>query len=383
MSSDNPFIQGVANLMFLVKASSSREYDKYLFNQININHKFVLCILHILKPLIYIANIFLTIIIIIYKLIFSIINYRWVIKEDEYKSFDTLYLFFINHFLDRCKAAGVYEKSKYWIVGPAIDITKYNLSGKTIVNYKHYLMKVDAFRIFYSACTFLLEYIIKVRTLNLIYKIWDFYEVYYSLRRIGKDSIYYFSNQSDKYALLFDQLPSKDKVLIQHGIVANWGCLPYRLENISKFYAMSNLTWQDAYKNLFSNTPYLILMNSTLFLYDIPNSSYTVLIVAEIDYINIERNILEELSKDQTITIYLKKHPALMNDGCYRELQNKYKFNYITEKKFPKVDFVISYYSTLAYEYMAHGIPVYMYMSKQDFSIVRMMSQLSENRMSI
>ena len=209
MHSKNPFIQGQNNLKFLVKAKSSREYNEYLFNQININNKKTIFFLNIFSPLIYIVNVIGTFFFLVFKLIISFCVFKWSICKNEYKDFNELYLFFINHFPDRCKAAGVYDKSKYWIVSPAIDSLKYNLEGKIIVDYRNYLTKLDSFRIFFSSILFLIEYIIKVRNICLIHKIWDFYEVSYSLCRIGKNSVFYFSNQSDKFALLFDQIESK------------------------------------------------------------------------------------------------------------------------------------------------------------------------------
>ena len=58
----------------------------------------------------------------------------------------------------------------------------------------------------------------------------------------------------------------------------------------------------------------------------------------------------------------------------------------IEDKKFPKVDFVISYYSTLAYEYLAYDIPVYMYMTKEEFDAKEMMVRLkkcNENKVKL
>ena len=378
MNSNNPYIQGQINLKFLVKAKSIREYNNYLFNLVNISNKSILRILDIFCPFIIFLNVVLTLCFVIVKFIVSLISYKWRVDENEYQDFDELYLFFINHFLDRCKAAKFYDKSKYWIVSPDIDKKKYNIDGKVILDYRAYLSKGDAFRIVLSSLAFLIEYILKLRSICFIHKIWDFYEVKYSLRRIGKNSIFYYSNQSDKFALLFDQIESKGKVLFQHGIVANWGNLPYKLENVSIFYAMADSTWKDAYNHLLKGNPLLKIMDSTIQLSEIPSASFSVLIVSDISCIDVERQILDELSKNKKKVIYLKKHPALVNDGCYRELEHKYGFHYIVDKIFPKVDFVISYYSTLAYEYMALGTPVYMYTDKVKFCIDKMIAMMNK-----
>lgn len=47
---------------------------------------------------------------------------------------------------------------------------------------------------------------------------------------------------------------------------------------------------------------------------------------------------------------------------------------------FPKVDFVISYFSTLAFEYMAHDIPVYMYGLKDGYSRDEMLLEFNKVR---
>lgn len=375
---NNSFIQAQENLYFLVKAKNVWQLNNYLFNQIGINNKLILFILDVFSPCIYVVNFVFALLITVFKFVCSLFSYRWKVDEKDIEVYDKLFLFFINHFPDRCKAANLYEESKYWVVSPAIDIKKYNLKNKVILDYRQYLSKKDALIIFGDSLLCLGEYLFNVRYLCLIHKLWDFYEVKYSLQKISRNSILYFANQSDKYALLFDNLNSKGKVLLQHGIVANWGDLPYRLNSITEFYSMSNKTWGNAFKHLLNCKPRLVVMKPTISLTTIPDNNFSVLIVAGIDYVKIEQLILKKISKNSSIRIFVKKHPALEHDNVYKEMQKKYGFNYIVDKKFPKVDFVISYYSTLAYEYMAYGIPVYVYMTAEEFNMSNMMLAIQE-----
>ena len=48
MHTNNSFIQGQENMKFLVKANSNKEYNDYLFNQVNIKDVKLVSLLNIL-----------------------------------------------------------------------------------------------------------------------------------------------------------------------------------------------------------------------------------------------------------------------------------------------------------------------------------------------
>lgn len=333
--------------------------------------------LDILTPLLYMLNCFFSVFYYVFKFFQSFFTYK-LKSVDETNKFDTIYLFFFNFFPDRCRSADLFEESKYYIILPSISTDFINIPGKVIINYKSYLNIRDSFVIIYKCLYCLSEYILKDHSLCLVHKAWEFYELEVALKKIANNSSLVFCNQSDKWALLFDNIPSKSKILLQHGLAPNWGKTPYRLGNIDIFYSMTKSTWKDAFNTILDCEPQLLFMKPTIELYDVPSQRFNILIVADIVQLETEKEILEILSRYSNIDIYLKKHPSLVNDGCYKELKSKYNFVYITEKKFPNVDFVISYYSTLAYEYMAYDIPVYMYMDHNGFDSKKMIGELED-----
>ena len=78
-------------------------------------------------------------------------------------------------------------------------------------------------------------------------------------------------------------------------------------------------------------------------------------------FIKYEGQIIKEL-QGLDIELYLKNHPAEVNSK-YDSLRNQFNFNFIEGKdtRFPDVDLLISYDSTLAYEYASVGAKVLYY----------------------
>lgn len=74
-----------------------------------------------------------------------------------------------------------------------------------------------------------------------------------------------------------------------------------------------------------------------------------------------EEYIIKQL-QDLDIEIYLKNHPSHSN-SLYNDMKSKYRFNFISglDTSLPAVDMLISYDSTLAYEYASIGIKVLYY----------------------
>jgi len=372
----NTFLQGHENLKFLTHTDHSIfAFNHYMYRLIGIKSNVIMILIDILSPVLYILNILFSFLYFCYKCFFGFIIYDINIKSIP-EDLDALYLFFYNYYVDRCRSARLYEGSKYFLLMPNIDMKFVHIPGKNIVDYKNYVKKEDAFKIWRKSVICLFEYIVNDRTHCLVHKAWEYFELEVSLNRIAPNCVLYFCNQSDKWSLLFDNVSSRSKVLLQHGVASIYGKVPFPLKHINKFYSMTQETWQDAYSTILDCKPELVFMEPTIHLYDTTDSKFRVLIVADIIHFEKEMKIIHELSRDSNISIYMKKHPALVADECYRDLQKQYNFTYIVEKQFPQVDFVISYYSTLAYEYMSYNIPVYMYINSEDFSLEKLKEQL-------
>ena len=359
----NTYLGGIDNILYITKKNCWR-YNKYGLNSLGLK-KGTLWTVLFFSPLLFLIIILYAVIYVSYKFVNGVINYS-PDKDSNVISGDNLFLLFTPLLIDRCKRANLYSESNNWIIGPNVkNVDSSSLPG-TIIKYKEFLTKSDSFRIFSESLSTLFGYIKYFPCLQPVYNVWDYYEVMVSLEKISPAKRLYFSNQSDRWALLFDEMKTNGKTLLQHGIALNWGKVPYMLHRVDEFYAISNQTWQDAYNYILECSPSLKIMRPTIKLEEVKNEGVTVLIVSEITHIKLEERIIKFLN-GKGVGVYLKKHPYLTNDISYLELKQKYGFAYITYKLFPRVDFVISYFSTLAYEYMAWDIPVYVYESEIDF----------------
>ena len=365
---------GNRNMMCIVK-KHGREFNTLLFSYVGIKNETLVKFLQLISPILYVINMFFAILFTIIKFIIScskcIIKPKFIAKN-----YDEIFLNFTYMFLERTKAAGLYEKSRYWVIGPNID-SAFIPKDKEIIDYRKTITFCDNFIILKLSFNTIWNYFLYESNLCLVHKVWQFYEVQIALVKIATNSTIYFANQSDKYANLLDALPTGPKILLQHGIALNWDKLPCPLNNINTFYAISNQTWQDAFENILTNSPDIKFFNSTIQLSDLKNKRKSVLIISNVEYYNQEVEMLKALMNID-MEVYLKRHPGFTNDQCYRDLQKKYKFNYLTDKIFPKVDFVISYFSTLAFEYMTYDISVYIYNTKEEYNSEKMIEKIKK-----
>ena len=86
-----------------------------------------------------------------------------------------------------------------------------------------------------------------------------------------------------------------------------------------------------------------------------------LLIGCVIHFKEIEAEIIKKYSIDKKYKLYVKPHPCF-SMAFYEELIKKYNFTIIKDRNyFPDVDCVISYDSTLAYEYQLQNIEVHIH----------------------
>lgn len=357
---NNLYLRELDNALALGRHKTIRSYNKDVYKYLGIPKGVLSTILDICFPVVQFLIVVCSFLFVLSKFLLSEFKLLYN-KTAEYKiEGENLFLFFLPLFYGRCKSAELFDDSKYWIPGGVIDSNKYNLTGKVIINYKSVLNWRDYYKVLnLSLCT-IKEYLIKYDCYYAIYKVWNYYETYIGLSKLSKDNNIYFSNQCDRWAIMFDAIPSRTKTLIQHGIASHTIVCPAQLSHIDILYAISRHTSDDMFFSILNCKPELKYSKPTLALTEIPKKRLTVLLVSHILYLEYEKRILKLLS-NKGVEIYLKKHPEVKNDRCYLDLKDQYGFYYITDAFFPKVDAVISYQSTLAYEYMMYDIPTYIY----------------------
>ena len=181
---------------------------------------------------------------------------------------------------------------------------------------------------------------------------------------------YIFHNQIDRWAMLFSN--AKNNIFIQHG----------KIEESAKFIKI-NAPKKAYYLNesqkkvldvvLFKDIPieydfrpHLKFTNSEKL---INNHKKNVLIVSGLDFLDEEIPIIKKISK-KNINIYLKPHPKDKSLSRYEELKNLYDIIILDKDEFPNVDVVVSYNSTLAYEYEDAGVQVIRYDLLKDINTI-------------
>lgn len=313
-----------------------------------------------------------------FKLLKAVVFYKDGNRVEKSEG-STLFLAFTPLFLSRIEKTDLKEGRKpiTWIVGPNVKDKIALPKDANVIRWENYQQKKDLWGAFVDVIKICCVYPFSTKMIFPVYRYWDFCLVARSLERITPDNDLFFSNQSDRWALLFDRLPAKSKTLLQHGIDLDYGGKLVKLRNITHFYAISKGTWQNTYKYLLDCEPELHIMKPSIELSEVDTDKVSVLIISHIIYFETEKRIIEAL-KGLSIQVYVKKHPTVIDDTVYRDLQEKYGFIYITDSSFPKVDYVISYESTLAYEYMTFDVPVYIYPTNNDVSISEIKKSVKE-----
>lgn len=213
----------------------------------------------------------------------------------------------------------------------------------------------------------------------LSYKSFTWCLMDFALRNVNPDVELVYSYICDRNAILIDALPNKNKTMIQHGSM-HFGSNPFNTKYKSFDKDKGFYIWNSLYKSS-PSTVYCytdidewalkksVIANQPVFKYMgygfKPNyypSKKSILIVGNFYlFKEEEESIIREL-QDLDVEIFLKNHPS-HSDKLYDEMRSKYKFNYIqgSERKFPDVNILISYDSTLAYEYASIGTKVLYY----------------------
>ena len=201
-----------------------------------------------------------------------------------------------------------------------------------------------------------------------------------SLRHIPVNVEIIYSNLIDRNAILYDNLPHFNKSIIQHGTLYSFhnqyneklyeiktvACKIYVRKNVYKsapttVYYLSENDKTAFIESVIRNTPNYIFIGYGFKPTEKPQKKSVLIIGNYTFYSKLEESVLLQL-QNTDVDIYLKNHPTL-GDDCYNIFKGKYRFEYIEGKseRFPDVDIVISYESTLAYEYESIGTKVLFY----------------------
>lgn len=201
----------------------------------------------------------------------------------------------------------------------------------------------------------------------LSYSSFKWFMTFNALKDKKFDNIY-FANHYDRWAVLFDKLCSKRIILLQHGVLNEKFVPPTKLKNVSVLYSYNDLEKEKFESSILDNfNGEYFYLNRNIDLQPLKGSYKTKVLFISCLPLTFakEKELLSLFSPDTLVCI--KTHPVYQVEP-YFDLKREFDIELITEKDFfPDVDFVISYKSTLAFEYELVGKKV-IYYEDEDFN---------------
>lgn len=370
------YLAEIENLSSVYKYKSSKEFNRRFMDLMNMKSEALKQLVDLLTPILKILNGLFSLIRVIVDFVASVFRSLRVTSNKIIPKDEMLFLDISIFLVTRTKAADLFESSEYWVRSKCMKPVG-NLSGKTIIICDEYLSPIDCVKSLILSIRDIFIYLFKFNCIYPVYKAFYYYCVYLSLEKIVEGNTIVFSNQCDRWALMFDALPSKSKILLQHGLAHPSQVYKYKLENIDIFYSISKQTWQVPYDVNLACTPELRLMNPTIDIKPLEETGFSVFLITHPIHFEVEKRIVIELSK-LNVSIYIKTHPTVRNISNYENLCLEYGAHLVNY--FPKTNFAVSYYSTLAFEYMAADIPVFMYEKENELSISNLIEEIQKYR---
>ena len=208
-------------------------------------------------------------------------------------------------------------------------------------------------------CCFMIHKYKKEDMLFRAYSSFPFFLCFYFIDNLDESNELVFYNHYDRWIYLLGNSRLK-KTYVQHGKL--WIDYIPRISCDSAYYiSYSQQTTLE--HTLFNNKPKAYFRK----VFDFSgmgmlrqNGNKDVLIICLAIYLEKHENVVRKLY-GKKVNLYLKPHP-MDNLDIYTDFQKEYPEIVILGKfDFPKVDYVISYDSTLADEYEMHDIPVLKY----------------------
>ena len=193
------------------------------------------------------------------------------------------------------------------------------------------------------------------------YSSFEYFMAYLFSRNVSSQYTFLFISTYSRWAYLNGGLRN-NKTFIQHGFLSGKWTLMKKLGFVENAYYINNEQRKICEKMLFNNIPSYKFQNKmsfTIFLTDDNLSS--VLIIGNTVYNKQEEEIISKLSNNKSLLLLIKPHPKTKNLSFYYKMKSLYGITILNREDYPKVDYVISYNSTLATQYEDVGLTVYRY----------------------
>lgn len=201
------------------------------------------------------------------------------------------------------------------------------------------------------------------------YSSFEFFLICIVTTRLHYCRFYYTDNYS-RWAFLFGNMTGRT-IYLQHGIITDnlyfikTGCP-------TEAFFINEKQKEYCCNFLFNSIPTINFMGGLEFCSNeklLNNGNLDILLVCRSSFFEEEKKISNLLFNIPNINVYIKPHPLDVIDN-YVELCEKYGYSLLGRTDFPKVDFVISYNSSLAIEYQDAGVQVLIYKKGEEEMIL-------------
>ena len=291
-----------------------------------------------------------------------------------------LYLHHERRLLALSKSAGIQKKDDVWFHNP-FDFIKLPDTYKSVTA----LDFITLSEVWKSAFNAVVLHVETVLSLGydkyfLSYRSYEWCIADFALRHVPLNTELTYSSICDRMAILYDHLPHKNKTMIQHGAMHFHNLSDKNNPNFSWQEDIRAYIWCSLYRSspsavycytdddkialsrsVIANNPKYVVMGYGFKTSFTPEKKSVLIIGNPTLFLNEESLIIKEL-QGLDIGLFLKNHPAEVNSK-YDSLRNEYDFTFIEglDTRLPAVDLLISYDSTLAYEYASVGAKVLYY----------------------
>lgn len=315
-------------------------------NKILVKLHFVLSFFRFLFVVIYILFVF-------FRLLYYVLFY-------PKKSFvdDSIYIPIERLLILRSKNSGLFKEANCWLFfSRSKDSMELDRDNKNVYMIYDFISLWD---VLCSLFLLLISFFVLWNKFGYNYTIFHynaflFFVFERCLNNIPTETTLYFSNQVDRWIVLLDKSKQSKKVLIQHGLSLFDIPRRYRFSNVETLYAFNEENVYSLLKSFFRKSPKntCLFSDCKLNLFSVKNK-FSILIISYSPFYLAQEEMLIKCFCNQGLSVYVKIHPNLKGD-VFNLLLKKYSFNLIEDDKFPDVDVVVSYKSTLALEYELLG----------------------------
>lgn len=196
------------------------------------------------------------------------------------------------------------------------------------------------------------------------YSSFDYFLAYRYFLKLDNSNTVYFPSINDRWTYLFGHLTNKT-VFLQHGGLNRSKTL-FIMSKVGKAdvgYYINECQRDICNRYMFTNIPeahYFTKMEFSSNDKLLNNGKKDVMLACELIYYDTEEKIIRDVSSNPHLNLYVKPHPQ-NSIVKYTALQEQYGFVMLGKTDFPKMDYVISYDSTILLEYQSNGVKTLMY----------------------